>query len=302
MNATATRPDVYATVTNKITAAMEQGIQPWFCPWNARHAAGSISRPLRHNGQPYSGVNVIQLWATGFERGYSSPLWLTFNQAREMDAFVRKGEKGSLVVYASTFTKKKNDEKTGEEIEEQIPFMKGYTVFNSEQIDGLPDHFYALAEQPKNLAERLESAERFYAATRADIKHGGNRAFYSLDTDYVQMPPYECFRDRESYYATLSHEMAHWTRHQSRLDRDLGRKRFGDEGYAMEELVAELSSAFLSADLGITAEPRADHAGYLQSWLKVLKNDKKAIFSAAAMAEKAVAYLHGLQPHANMVS
>ena len=141
---------------------------------------------------------------------------------------------------------------------------------------------------------RLEFAERFFASTKATIQHGGNRAFYSPDRDIVQMPELHTFRDAESYYATLAHEMTHWTRHSSRLDRDLGRKRFADAGYAMEELVAEIGAAFLCADLGITPETRDDHAAYIASWLQVLKNDKRAIFTAASHAQKAADYLHGL--------
>ena len=201
------------------------------------------------------------------EKGYNCPLWLTYKQAAELGGQVRKGEKGSLVVYANTFTKTGTDEQ-GAEVETEIPFMKGYTVFNAEQIDGLPAHFYATVAPLNNAIERLESAERFFANTKATIQHGGNRAFYSPDRDIVQMPELQTFRDAESYYATLAHEMTHWTRHPSRLDRDLGRKRFGDAGYAMEELVAEIGAAFLCADLGITPETRDDHAAYIASWLQ----------------------------------
>ncbi|WP_420915831.1 zincin-like metallopeptidase domain-containing protein [Oceaniglobus indicus] len=135
-----------------------------------------------------------------------------------------------------------------------------------------------------------------YDATRADIRHGGNSAHYSGGSDHVQMPAFETFRSAEAYYATLAHELTHWTKHKSRLDRDLGRKRWGDEGYAREELVAELGAAFLCADLELTPEPRSDHAAYIQSWLKVLKEDKRAIFTAAAHAQRAADFLHGLQP------
>ena len=144
--------------------------------------------------------------------------------------------------------------------------------------------------------QRIAHAESFFAATGATIQHGGNQAFYTMAADRVQMPPFESFQDAESYYATLAHEVTHWTRHPKRLERDFGRKRFGDEGYAMEELVAELGAAFLCADLALTPEVREDHAGYLASWLTVLKNDKRAIFTAAAHAQRAAEYLHGLQP------
>jgi antirestriction protein ArdC len=228
------------------------------------------------------------------EKGYSCPLWLTYKQAAELGAQVRKGEKGSLVVYADKFTKIGTDD-TGAAVETEIPFMKGYTVFNAEQVDGLPGHFYATVPPLNTAINRLDTVEGFFASTKASIQHDGNRAFYSPDRDIVQMPELQTFQDGESYYATLAHEMTHWTRHESRLNRDLGRKRFADAGYAMEELVAEIGAAFLCADLGITPETRDDHAAYIASWLKVLKDDKRAIFTAASHAQKAADYLHGLQ-------
>lgn len=289
------KSDIYQRITDQIVADLEQGVRPWHKPWNAEHAAGRISRPLRHNGLPYNGINIIMLWSAAMAQGFAAPIWMTFNQAKEMGAHVRKGEKGNLVVYANTITKTEENEKTGEEEERNIPFMKGYTVFNVEQIDGLPAHFYAPAETPLDPVQRIETAETFFAGTGADIRHGGNQAYYTIGQDYVQMPPFETFCDAESYYATLAHECTHWTRHPSRLERDFGRKRWGDEGYAMEELVAELGAAFLSADLGLTPEPRDDHAAYIGSWLKVLKDDKRAIFTAAAHAQRAADYLGGLQ-------
>lgn len=157
-------------------------------------------------------------------------------------------------------------------------------------------HFYQLAEIPKNDMERIADAETFFANTKADIRTGGAKACYALQNDYIRMPPFECFRDAESHAATLAHELTHWTRHPSRLDRDLGRKRFGDAGYAMEELVAELGSAFLCADLHITPELRDDHASYIDCWLQVLKGDKRAIFTAASQASQAADFLHRFQP------
>jgi antirestriction protein ArdC len=293
-SSTTPRVDIYARVTSRIVEQLERGIRPWMQPWSAEHASGRISRPLRHNGQPYKGINILQLWAAAELAGYACPIWLTFQQAKELGGFVRKGQKGSPVVYASTF-KKTDKTEDGQETEEEIPFLKEYTVFNAEQCDGLPPHFYALAEAPKEKIERIEHAERFFAGTGAKIEYGGNRAYYALEADYIRMPPFETFRDAESHAATLAHELTHFTRHPSRLDRDLGRKRFGDAGYAMEELVAELGSAFLCADLQITPEIREDHASYIHEWLKVLK-DKRAIFTAASHASKAVDYLHGLQP------
>src|SRR6202521_1460339 len=175
--------------------------------------------------------------------------------------------------------------------------MKGYTVFNAEQCDGLPAHYYALAEPPAlTPMQRLEAADRFFAATGAEIRHGGTRAYYAEGPDYVQMPPFETFRDAESHAAVLGHETIHWTKHSKRLARDLGRVRHGDEGSARQELVAELGAAFLCADLDLTPEVREDHAAYIGSWITVLKNEKRAIFSAAAHAQRAVDYLHSLQP------
>jgi antirestriction protein ArdC len=257
---------------------------------------------LRFNGAPYSGINVVMLWSEAVDRGYSAPIWMTFRQAGELGGHVRKGEHGSSVVYASTFKKSEQDAETGEDIERDIPFMKGYTVFNVEQIEGLPDHYYATAAAPALSAEeRIAELEAFFAHTGAQVRHGGNRAYYAPGPDHIQMPHFEFFEDRESYYSTLGHETTHWTRHSSRLDRDFGRKRYGDEGYAMEELVAELGSAFLSADLGLTPEVRADHAAYIGSWIKVLKNDKRAVFTAAAHAQKATNFLHDLQPQPDVM-
>jgi len=291
------RVDVYTRVTNQIVESLERGVRPWMQPWNAENAAGRITRPLRSNGQPYKGINILMLWAAAELQNYACPFWLTFQQAKELGGHVKKGEHGSPVVYASTFKKKETAE-DGQETEEEIPFLKQYLVFNAEQCEGLPGHFYALAETPKQGMERIEHAEAFFRETKADIRTGGNRAYYAIGEDYIQMPPFETFRDAESHAATLAHELTHWTRHSSRLNRDFGRKKWGDEGYAMEELVAELGAAFLCADLSITPEVREDHASYLEHWLKVLKDDKRAIFSAASHASKAVDFLHGLQPHA----
>jgi antirestriction protein ArdC len=295
---TTARPDIYASITNRIVEQLEAGTRPWLKPWNATHAAGRISRPLRHNAQPYSGINVIVLWMTAEMSGFLSPFWLTFKQAQELGGHVKKGEHGSQVVYASTF-KKKDTTDAGEETEQEIPFLKSYTVFCADQCEGLPKHFYQLAEQPKEKIERIEAVEQFVASTQAEIRTGGNQAYYTLAADRIQMPPFETFRDAESHAATIIHELTHWTRHPSRLNRDdFGRKRWGDAGYAMEELVAELGSAFLCADLSITPEVREDHASYIEHWLKVLKDDKRAIFTAASHASKAADYLHGLQPRA----
>lgn len=293
--ATTTRTDVYTRVTSHIVEELERGVRPWLKPWNAENAAGRITRPLRHNGLPYNGVNVLMLWASAEIQGYSCPFWLTFQQAKEFGGHVKKGQHGSPVVYASTF-KKKEQAEDGSESEADIPFLKEYTVFNAEQCEGLPEHFFRLAQQPTEKIERIEHADRFFTNTKADIRTGGNQAYYASTLDYIQMPPLEAFRDAESHAATLAHELTHWTKHQSRLNREFGRKRWGDEGYAIEELVAELGAAFLCADLGITPDIREDHAAYIGHWLKILKDDKRAIFSAASHASKAAEYLHSLQP------
>jgi antirestriction protein ArdC len=180
-------------------------------------------------------------------------------------------------------------------VEREIPFMKGYTVFNVEQVDGLPAHYYAQPENPLPLSERIAHADAFITGTGATIQHGGNSAFYAPSRDVVQLPPFEAFKDKESYYGTALHELTHWTKTKNRLDRDFSAKRFGDSGYAREELVAELGAAFLCAELGITPEVREDHAAYLGHWLTVLKEDKRAIFSAAAHAQRAADFLTGLQ-------
>ena len=217
-------------------------------------------------------------------------------QALELKAHVRKGEKGSLVVYANSITRKETDDATGDETDREIHFMKGYTVFNVEQIEGLPAHYYAKPEPRFNSVQRIEHAEKFLANLRADIRHGGTQAYYAQEPDYIRMPPFEAFSDAQSYYATLAHESTHWTKHPSRLDREFVRKKWGDEGYAEEELVAELGSAFLCADLELALTPREDHASYIAHWLTVLKDDKRAIFRAAAHAQRAADFLHRLQP------
>lgn len=290
-----TRQDVYTRVTDRIVTDLEQGVRPWMKPWSAEHAAGKITCPLRHNGMPYCGINILMLWSAAVAGGFLAPIWMTFKQALELHAHVCKGEKGSLVVYANSITRKETDDQTGEEIDHEIHFMKGYTVFNVEQIEGLPDHYYAKPEPRFSAIQRIEYAETFFANLRADIRHGGTQAYYAQEHDYIRMPPFEAFTDAGSYYATLAHESTHWTKHPSRLAREFGRKKRGDEGYAEEELVAELGAAFLSADLELSLTPREDHASYIAHWLTVLKNDKRAIFRAAAHAQRAADFLHRQQ-------
>jgi antirestriction protein ArdC len=289
------KDDLYSRVTNAIIAELETGVRPWTRPWSAQHLAGRISRPLRSTGEPYSGINVILLWAEATARGYSAPIWITFRQALALGGHVRKGERGSTVVYANRITRTATGD-DGQDVERLIPFLKTYAVFNVEQVEGLPAHFHAVAEPKLDGAQRIDHAEAFFAATGADVRHGGDQAYYAVHPDYVQMPPFECFEDPEAYYATLAHECTHWTRHPTRLDRDFGRKRWGDEGYAREELVAELGAAFLCADLGLELQPRPDHASYIASWLDVLKDDRRFIFTAAAHAQRASDFVHSRPP------
>ncbi|WP_205927394.1 ArdC family protein [Rhizobium sp. P32RR-XVIII] len=290
------RADIYSRITDRIMEELADGTRPWMKPWSAANTEGRITRPLRYNGLPYSGMNVLLLWSEQMSRGFASSMWMTFKQAIELGAAVRKGETGSTVVFASRFTKSEADGNGGE-IDREIPFLKAYSVFNVEQIDGLPDHFHHQPEPRPDPFERIEGAERFFRNTGAIIRHGGNQAFYAPGPDLIQMPPLHAFKDAASYYATLSHEVAHWTAPEHRVGRDLSRYAKDKSERAREELIAELGSCFLCADLGIVPElePRPDHASYLQSWLSVLANDKRAIFQAAAHAQRAVAFLHGLQ-------
>ncbi|KQV17081.1 antirestriction protein [Rhizobium sp. Root1203] len=290
---TAPRSDVYERVTAAIVAKLEQGTRPWMQPWGAGQ---SPIRPLRYSGVAYRGINTVLLWMTAAERGLQSVYWMTYSQAQELGAQVRKGEKSSLVVYSGAI-EKKEDHEEGREKERRIPFLKGYSVFCADQIEGLPEHFYAKpGPDASDKKDRLKKADAFFSNLGADIREGGNNAFYSPTGDFIQMPHFNAFVSAEAHATTLAHEAIHWTKAKSRLDRDFGRKSWGDEGYAREELVAELGSGFFAADLGLSIEPRDDHAAYIKSWLSVLKNDKRAIFQAASFAEKAVTYLHDLQP------
>jgi antirestriction protein ArdC len=228
-------------------------------------------------------------------QGYSAPIWMTYKQAQELKANVRKGERGSLVVYANSINKIETNDK-GEDVEREIPFLKAYTVFNVEQMDGLPEHYYVKPANPLPLSERIAAADRFLIGTGATIQHGGNLAYYSPAKDLIQLPLFEAFADKESYYGTALHELVHFTKTKDRLDRDFSAKRFGDHGYAREELVAELGAAFLCAELDITPEVREDHAAYLGHWIEILNEDKRAIFGAASHAQRAADYLTNLQP------
>ena len=288
------KQDVYTRVTNKIIADLEKGNLTWVKPWKSKDFGGCVSLPMRYDGQPYQGINVLTLWGTAVDKGYTHPVWMTYNKANELGGQVKKGEKGTLVVYANKFEKSEvNDE--GQETTSIIPFLKGYTVFNVEQISDLPEKYYETPSRLGDTRARMEAVEQFIVNTKAVIEHGGNRAFYAPTPDKIQMPPSQSFHVIENYYAILAHELTHWTGHSARLNRGFSTIRFaGKSAYAMEELVAEIGSAFLCAALGITPETREDHAAYIESWLVVLKKDKRAIFTAASHAQRAADYLRGL--------
>jgi len=297
-NASATiRRDLYQHVTNCILDDLERGTRPWLKPWSVSNVGGSIL-PRRHNGIPYQGINILLLWSEATTRGYAATTWMTYRQALELSAHVRTRETGTLVVFADRFTRVEDGE-NGERVERSIPYLKSYTVFNIEQIDGLPPQYLPKAHPAISTEARHAQAEAFIAATRATIRFGGDRALYAPALDVIQLPPLPMFCDPESYYSTALHELTHWTGHATRCARELNGQRFGSEAYAFEELVAELGSAFLCAELGITPEVRDDHAAYLASWLSVLKEDKRAIFTASSQAQHALDYLRNLQPATN---
>jgi len=284
--------NVYQKVTDEILRQLEAGTRPWsrsLKRWQS--AGGALALPLRSCGTPYRGINVLMLWSQAMERGYQSAYWLTYKKAQELGGQVRKGERGSTAVFASAFEK---PSETPDADPKRIPFMKAYSVFNAEQCDGLPERFYVAAVvPPANKTQVSEAAEAFFAATGANVQHGGDRACYIPALDSIRLPFPDQFHDGEAYAATKAHEFIHWTGAKPRLDRDLSGK-FGEEGYAREELVAELGAAFLCAQLRISGEPREDHASYLAAWIKILTNDARAITHAAARAQAACDYLHGL--------
>jgi antirestriction protein ArdC len=206
-NTTNNRRDLYQHVTTRIIDDLERGVRPWLKPWSAANVGSSIL-PRRHNGIPYQGVNVLLLWGEAMARGYQAMTWMTYRQAQELGAHVRKGESGSLVVYADRITKTEDGD-NGESVERSIPFLKSYTVFNVEQIEGLPAQYQAQPPAPVSVEYRHAQAEEFIAATRATIRYGGNRAFYSPVFDFIQLPPPPSFLDMESYYGTALHELTH---------------------------------------------------------------------------------------------
>lgn len=275
------KKDLFQTITDKIVNKIEEGALngKYVMPW---HAAATMPTNAKSN-RPYSGLNAITLWSTPFNTHH----WATYKQWQELGAQVTKGSKGEAILVPMTVTKK--DAETGEE--KKVTFFKAATVFNANQVEGYePEDL-----QPATIDTHHE-LERIVDNSGMNIHHGGTRAYYLPAEDRINMPPRESFTGSdtrtptESYYSVLVHEMVHATGHASRLDRSL-KGRFGTEAYAMEELIAELGSAFVAAHTGLNLEPSDDNAKYVKSWLKVLKGDTKAIQSAATQASKAAAWL-----------
>jgi antirestriction protein ArdC len=280
--------NLYEEVTARVVAELEQGRVPWVQPWGIGKAALGLPRNGL-SGQAYSGINILILWGAVLDGGYPSQFWLTYRQALALDGHVRKGEQGITVYYADRFTPKEEIERAETEGDEpnSIPFLKRFTVFNAAQCKGLPPSLIAPAAP---LPERMvhEDAEKLIAASNADFRVGGNRAYYVPSADYIQVPLQPAFFEQINYYRTCFHELGHWTGHEKRLARDLSGGH-GSKTYAREELVAEMTSAFVCAALGIV--PTVRHADYIGSWLEVLREDSRAIFRAASQASKAADFI-----------
>jgi antirestriction protein ArdC len=284
-----TADDVYSRVTRHIVTAIERGAGEYRMPWH-----GGVGSRLPVNvtsDQGYRGVNVLSLWAAAQEKGYESALWGTYGQWHALGAQVRKGEKATPVVFWTQVSQGEAAAGAGEaaegaEREKTYVLGRGYWVFNASQVDGFSPRPVARV----SAEERVRAADDFLFGVGADIRHGGGVACYWPRRDFIEMPPYENFKSAEAYYGTLAHELTHWTGGAGRLVRDL-KQRFGTAAYAVEELVAELGAAFQLARLGLSAEPHPDHASYVASWLTLLKNDTRAVFTAAGRAQQAVDWL-----------
>jgi len=274
------------TITAAIVERLEAGARPWVQPWTG----ASVSRPLRACGTPYQGINVLWLWMAAGAAGHSSPIWMTYRQSQVLGGQVRKGERGTVAIFYRAYQAEEAGE-VGEPAGQRTRrVLKSFTVFNACQIGGLPDRFFPEPRPLPAPTERDSALDRFFAAVPARIRNWGAEAFYSPVIDQVTMPERGLFRDLDHYRATLAHELSRWTGHESRLARHMGGP-FGGEAYAMEELVAELSSAILGAELGLPVDHLDHHASYLASWLKVLKADSRAILTVAAKAEEAASLL-----------
>jgi antirestriction protein ArdC len=286
------RTGLYQEITDKIISELEAGRAPWVQPWGTAAAKAPLSMPKNAaTHRRYTGINVLILWGAVIEHGFTGQSWLTFRQALSLDGHVRKGERGTTVVYADRFTpedERRRAIETGDEAQ-AIPFLKRFTVFNVAQCEGLPEEIMAVAP-PVETDLILPQAEALIRATGVDFRIGGDRAFYDPRHDFVQVPP------PQAYFEPINwHEVGHASGHLSRLNRDLT-GFFGSKKYAFEELIAEISAAYLCASLGIT--PTVRHADYIASWLEVLREDDRAIVRAASAASKAADFILGFQPEA----
>jgi antirestriction protein ArdC len=281
--------DLYAEVTAKIIAALEQGVAPWICRW--RRAERFSGRPYNMvTGHPYRGINVALLCAPQ----YSTAAWMTFKQAQAVGARIRRGEKASLIVfYKPIIVKDKHaqPDADGNPQERVIPLLRAFNLFNVAQIDGLPGKF---EPQTGDDQKPTREAKPDDLLSQASIEHGGDKACYEPSRDIICLPHIAEFASSAEYYGAALHELTHWTGHSTRLNRDYGR-RFADSAYAREELVAEMGAAFLCAHCGIAG--KLQHAEYIGTWLEVLKRDKRAILVAAAAAQKAVDFVINAKIH-----
>jgi antirestriction protein ArdC len=271
--------DFYGQITAKIVAELEQGVAPWVKPWKTKGNATGIMPVNAYTGRSYSGMNVVLLWATQMERGYPSAGWMTYQQSQQAQAWVKKGEKATTVL----FTKWVDDEETGKE----RPMVKLYSVFNTAQLENLhPAYLPEALEVPAEVRE--SKAMDIIAGSGVRVEHGGDRAMYIPSMDVIRLPPYQAFRSRDDYFATAYHELVHSVGHPSRLNRKYG-KRFGDPAYQLEECVAELGSAFLCARAEMPFVSQS--ASYIDGWLKMMKAEPRAIFTAASLASQAADWL-----------
>jgi antirestriction protein ArdC len=291
------RFDVHEAVTQQIITAIEAGPGQVTMPWHRNGAA--ITRPTNiSTGNAYRGINTIALWAAATTGGFAEGLWGTYRQWQDRGAQVRKGETSSLIIFYKEFDREDDDRDDDQATIDRRFMVKSSRVFNVAQVDGYAHKDLDVSADP---IDPIAAADAFVQATGAAITEGGESAFYHRTNDTITMPDRFRFIDtststaKESWYSVLLHELTHWTGADSRMARTFG-ERFGDDAYAMEELVAEIGAAFLCADLGITAEPRPDHAAYIDHWLRIMKGDKKAIFAAASAATKASTFLGSLQP------
>ena len=287
------RANVYARITDEIIAAIEKGAGEYRAPWH--HDGSAVFRPANViSGKPYRGVNVLALWAASETRGYSTGQWGTYRQFTERGAQVRKGERASLVVFWKSSGANPSEDDASDDGEgakgKRRFFARGYSVFNISQVDGYEAEAPILLDE----AERHASAGAFIAALGVKIETGGDEAFYRPSTDTVHLPCYSRFRDAASFYGVTIHEIGHASGAKHRLDRDLT-GRFGSKSYAAEEACVDLAAGFVLADLGIAHHPRPDHAAYLASWLAVLNDDPRAIFTAASKAQAIADWMHARQ-------